>query len=204
MRINIILLFQLLFSVNLISQDLYKGEFSIDGYFIGTETKIPLGDHYGKDDDERIEIAVAYGKNASINRITVLEDADTICYKNFSNNFDDIEWIEIEEGLWIDKVEGDEVFAVNFDPTSEVKMHYAGFLETREPFDNSFIRNKPLIGKLKWFITGFAIGALNVMPNTIRIIKISPDLAYGAKGAANIPPNATIYYIIYNLENPRV
>jgi len=92
----------------------------------------------------------------------------------------------------------------SFEKSAEIKMHYAGFLETGEPFDNSFIRNKPLIGKLGMFISGFSIGAINVLPNTIRIIKISPELAYGAKGGGNVPPHATIYYVIYNLENPRV
>jgi len=65
---------------------------------------------------------------------------------------------------------------------------------------NEIQEEEDLVNRL---IPGFSIGAINVMPNTVRIIKISPEHAYGPTGGANIPPNATIYYVIYNMENPR-
>jgi len=188
--------------INLYGQDKYVGDFSDNQFFLGGNTKIPIGNHIGYDEDEGLEIAIKYGKNASIKSVAVLSGNDTVCFEqlNFPNKKTD--WIEIKKGLWNNSVDNEEELIKSFSESDEIKMHYAGFLKNENPFDNSFIRNKPLIGKLKWFIKGFAIGAINVKPNTLRIIKISPELAYGSKGGGNIPPNSTIYYVIYNLENP--
>lgn len=203
MKKAILIIIQILLTISLIGQDKYDGQFSKDEFYIHTENKIPIGDHVGFDSDEGITISINYGKQASFKDITVKVLSDTICYEKMLFPINEIEWVEIKKGLWINSINKEERFVDSFDKSDEIKMHYAGFLETGEPFDNSFIRNKPLKGKLEWFISGFSIGAVNVMPNTIRIIKISPELAYGTKGGGNIPPNSTIYYVIYNLENPR-
>lgn len=193
----------LLVAINLFGQDNYKGIFAADEYFTQTSTKIPIGKHIGYDADEGLKISINYGQGASLEDITVEVNADTLYHEPIRFPSTEIEWIEIKKGLWINSTGEGEVFYDSFDESDEIKMHYAGFLESGKAFDNSFIRNQPLKGKLAWFIPGFAIGSVNVMPNTIRIIKIAPELAYGSKGASSIPPNSTIFYVIYNLENPR-
>lgn len=193
----------LLFSINLIGQDAYQGEFAKDEFYLKIDTKIPLKKHIGYDEDEGIEISINYGENALIKDITVLKNSDTVCYEAIQFPLKEIKWVEIKKGVWINYDRDEERFINEFEKSDKIKMHYAGFLETGEPFDNSFIRNEPLKGKLGWFITGFSIGAVNVMPNRVRIIKIAPEQAYGSKGGGNVPPDSTIYYVIYNLENPR-
>lgn len=204
MKKEILALFYLILSVNLIGQDKYEGEFAKDQFFLKSQKKIPLDNHIGYDADEGLTLSINYGKNAAIENIVALINSDTICTQAIQSPITAVKWVEIIKGLWINSIGDEERFVDSFNKSEKIKMHYAGFLETGESFDNSFIRNEPLKGKLEWFISGFSIGAVNVMPNTVRIIKISPDLAYGAKGGGNIPPNATLYYVIYNLENPRV
>ncbi len=191
-------------TITLIAQDTYKGKFYKNQFYIQTDIKIPKGFHQGYDEDEGLLISINYGAQALIEDIAIMANDDTICFEAIHFPNEEIEWVEITEGLWINAIGQEEDLVDSFHESDEIKMHYAGFLATGEPFDNSFIRNKPLTGKLQWFISGFAIGAINVMPNTIRIIKISPELAYGSRGGGNVPPNSTIYYVIYNLENPRV
>lgn len=185
------------------AQDKYVGDFAQNEFYIHTPTKIPIGNHIGFDSDEGITISINYGQQAAFKDFTVKVNSDTICQEELQFPIKEIKWVEIKKGLWINSIDKEEELIDSFEKSAEIKMHYAGFLETGEPFDNSFIRNKPLIGKLGMFISGFSIGAINVLPNTIRIIKISPELAYGTTGGGNVPPNATIYYVIYNLENPR-
>ncbi len=189
-------------AVNLLAQDTYQGKFSHRNFYIGTESPIPVGNHTGYDADEGLTISIKYGKNAFIRTIQVKKHDKIICDERIRFPIKESRWIQIKKGLWINSVKPQEQFATAVNDTATIKMHYAGFLRSGEPFDNSFIRNLPLTGNLGHFIAGFSLGAVNVMPNTVRILKIAPELAYGPKGFGNIPGNATIYYVLYNLENP--
>ena len=199
----LLLSISVLLSIQLIAQDRYEGQFSKEENHLQQISNIPIGKHVGFDEDEGLTITINYGDLSSINNISVQIASETICQAELNFPADDLEWKEITEGLWINDIGEEEPYAVSYDNSDKIKMHYAGFLVFGDPFDNSFIRNEPLAGKLKYFIPGFSIGAVNVMPNTIRVIKIAPELAYGTKGGGNIPPNATLYYVIYNIENPR-
>lgn len=205
MKTYLILSIIFFFSINsLQGQDNYAGKFSdIEFYRLG-KIPVPLNEHVGFDHSEGITILIDYGKSGAFKTFTAMQGSDTICFSSLNFPEKEIKWTKIENGIWINSVETQEDFHHSFNKNDEIKMHYAGFLEDGQPFDNSFIRNKPLQGKLSRFIKGFSIGAINVKPNSIRIIKISPEKAYGSKGGGNIPPNSTIYYVIYNLQNPKV
>jgi FK506-binding protein 1 len=90
--------------------------------------------------------------------------------------------------------------AVNFPKIGDsIQMHYVGYLEDGTMFDNSYNRGVPIC-----FIYGQGMvvrgieAALPVLSRGERArIKLTPDLAYGAKGYPPvIPPGAVIIYEI--------
>ncbi len=200
--VNLLIIIGIFFSSNSFGQENYTGEFHEDQFFLKSKNKLPFNTHTGFDEEEGISIIVDYDKNASIKSIEVMKRNRLICSETLNFPNQNVKWQIITDGIWINSIDEEEKPYINYQETESIKMHYAGFLSTGEPFDNSFIRNSPLKGNLGMFIRGFAIGAINVAPNTVRIVKISPEQAYGRKGGGNIPPNATLYYIIYNMENP--
>lgn len=98
------------------------------------------------------------------------------------------------------KIEGRTPNYSKFDKEPKVKLHYYGYLLNGKPFDNSFIRNKPLTGKLRFFIKGFSLGVTNMEKGETRVIKIAPEMGYGNRQGGNVPPNSTLIYYLYLIE----
>lgn len=180
-------------------QDTYTGTFSPDEFYRNTSTELPVGFHRAYDADRQLTIVIRYGEHGAIDSLAAGRGEGTVSDLGVSLPADDIEWIPIVEGLWINAA-GGVPRHTTFDPKQEFLLHYAGFLEDGTPFDNSFIRNRPLQGRLEYLIEGFSLGAANVAPGTARLIRIAPELGYGDNPAANIPAGSTLYYLIYNLE----
>jgi len=195
---SIIILIQLLFISNLLAQNKYTGQFSKYVTYIGTETKIPIGKHVSFDQKYQLKIEVEYGKRAWINNINI-DNGFHIESLDLPASFEEIEWELITEGIWINKIAEKNLGKIEYDGEEIIKLHYAGFLVDGKPFDNSFIRNKPLEGRNGYLIPGFSIGHENIKPGEMRLIKISPEKAYGNKKTGNIPANSTLVYLIYRL-----
>ncbi|MET0777542.1 MAG: FKBP-type peptidyl-prolyl cis-trans isomerase [Pseudomonas mandelii] len=78
-----------------------------------------------------------------------------------------------------------------------VVVHYTGTLESGQKFDSSHDRVEPFkfrIG-LGQVIKGWDEGVAEMSVGQKCTLTISPDYAYGAKGAGSvIPPNATLIF----------
>lgn len=166
----------------------YQGEF---------RGEIPIGLHVQMDDADQAEISVDYNARGLIRKIE-LHDTGRV-YK-FPKKLDLIEWTEIKPGLWINTIEEGENFEQKFPKKTEITSHYAGYLLDGQIFDNSFVRATPLDAQLGHLIPGFSLGIWNVAVGTVRVIKVSPELAYKDRLIANIPPNSTLIYFIYRLQ----
>ena len=77
-----------------------------------------------------------------------------------------------------------------------VSVHYHGWLTNGQLFDSSYLRQQPFAFVLGtgFVIPGWDEGILNMRVGGERQLVIPPDLAYGAAGRGNIPPNATIIF----------
>ena len=77
---------------------------------------------------------------------------------------------------------------------SKVKVHYEGMLMNGFVFDSSYHEEEPVKFSLKRVIKGWQEG-ISLMPagSTFTFL-IPPELAYGEKGTAGIPPNATLIF----------
>lgn len=77
-----------------------------------------------------------------------------------------------------------------------VSVHYHGWLTNNQLFDSSYLRQEPFIFILGdgFVIPGWDEGILGMKVGGERQLVIPPDLAYGAAGRGNIPPNATIIF----------
>lgn len=80
-----------------------------------------------------------------------------------------------------------------------VSVHYKGYLENGNEFDNSFKRGQPIsfmlgVGKV---IKGWDEGIQLFPVGSKGILRIPPELGYGARGAgASIPPNSVLFFEI--------
>lgn len=200
MKIKYSILVILLFGISQINaQDKYQGEFSKNEKFIDRDDFIPIGTHKVFDEDEKLSYRINYGESGIIKKIKLNKSGEKERQK-FPKSIDRIVWEEITDGVWINKVEGQAPNYTEFNKEQEVKLHYSGHLLNGTPFDNSFIRDKPLIGKLGYFIKGFSLGVANMKKGEVRIIKIAPEMGYGDKQGGNVPPNSTLIYYIYRIE----
>ncbi len=82
-------------------------------------------------------------------------------------------------------------------PGHQVKVDYTGWLTNGKKFDSSVGTGHPfdfLLGGGQ-VIKGWDEGVAGMKVGGKRQLRIPPDLAYGAKGAAGvIPPNATLIF----------
>ena len=190
---------QFIIANNLHAQDKYSGQFSNYVTFLESETKLPVGKHKSFDQKNQLKIEVEYGKKGWINTISI-DNGTNVEGLELAASFEEIEWELITEGVWINKIAEKNLQKTDYDGEEILKVHYAGFLLNGKPFDNSFIRNKPLMGPNKRLITGFAIGHENINQGELRLIKISPEQGYGDKKVGSIPANSTLVYFIYKLK----
>lgn len=105
------------------------------------------------------------------------------------------EWQTLKPGLeiWDEKV-GDGAAVT---PGQKVKVHYTGWLldDKETIFDSSVKRNETIEFGLGQVIKGWQDGIPGMKPGGVRVLRIAPDLAYGARGAGGlIGPNATLVF----------
>jgi len=181
------------------AQDAYKGKFSKTKNFFESDRPIPVGTHKVYDEVENLSYRIKYDKNGLVRKIIINKDGSTIKQK-FPAIINDIKWEEITTGLWINKLEEDNPKYTEFDTERVVKAHYAGYFLNGVPFDNSFIREKTMSGKLGYFVEGFSLGMTNLNKGEIRVLKIAPEMGYGSERASVIPANSTLIYYIYMIE----
>ena len=81
-------------------------------------------------------------------------------------------------------------------PKTKVNVHYRGLLLNGTTFDSSFSNDEPVSISLKTVIKGWKEGIPLMPAGSVFIFLIPPELAYGAKGADLIPPNATLIFEI--------
>ncbi len=79
-----------------------------------------------------------------------------------------------------------------------VTLHYIGYFENGEQFDNSFDRQEPLsftVGS-NYLLKSFAKAIATFKRGQQGYIKIPPQYAYGNKPSGNIPANSTLVYFV--------
>lgn len=85
---------------------------------------------------------------------------------------------------------------------SHVKVHYTAWLENGTKVDSSYDKDeifKFQMGRNQ-VIPGWEAGMLGMKQGEKRKFTIAPSQAYGAKGKANVPPNATIIFEVELIE----
>lgn len=84
--------------------------------------------------------------------------------------------------------------------TDRVRVHYRGTLVNGEEFDSSYGRGEPAEFAVNGVIPGWT-EALQLMKEGAKYQLVIPsELAYGARGTASIPPNATLIFEVELLE----
>lgn len=80
-------------------------------------------------------------------------------------------------------------------PTDVVTVHYRGALIDGREFDSSYRRGQPASFPLNRVIPGWTEGLQHMQVGARHRLFISPELAYGSRGAgAAVPPNATLVF----------
>ncbi|MCX7395020.1 MAG: FKBP-type peptidyl-prolyl cis-trans isomerase [Planctomycetales bacterium] len=85
--------------------------------------------------------------------------------------------------------------------TSEVKVHYKGWLDDGTVFDSSYDRGEPISFPLMNVIKGWTEGMQLIGQGGMIELEIPYDLAYGEKGhPPTIPAKATLHFLIELLD----
>lgn len=77
-----------------------------------------------------------------------------------------------------------------------VTVHYRGILLNGSEFDSSYSGDEPVRLNLRRVIKGWTEGLQLMSAGSVFVFLIPPDLAYGEKGAGDIPRNATLIFEI--------
>ena len=80
----------------------------------------------------------------------------------------------------------------------KLEMHYLGALFDGEQFEASWDSDQPFPLTLGegGVIPGWDQGIVGMKEGGRRLLVIPPDLAYGAQGQGNIPPDATLLFVV--------
>lgn len=101
-------------------------------------------------------------------------------------------------GLWsLDMVEGT---GPNPTPSSNVTVHYTGWLTNGTKFDSSRDRGQPTSFGLNQVIRGWTEGVGGMKKGGKRYLVIPPEMAYGERGVSIIPPNSTLVFEVELLD----
>jgi len=105
------------------------------------------------------------------------------------------EMVSLPSGLkYIEVVEG--TGATPAGPSSNVKVHYTGYLVDGTKFDSSVDRGQPTSFALNRVVKGWSEGVSTMKVGGKRKLIIPYALAYGAEGRGPIPPKATLIFDI--------
>ena len=88
----------------------------------------------------------------------------------------------------------------NPNPTSNVTVHYTGWLTDGSMFDSSVTRGQPSTFPLNRVIGGWTEGVQLMVVGEKRRFWIPAELAYGSRGRPGIPPNAPLVFDIELLQ----
>ena len=80
--------------------------------------------------------------------------------------------------------------------TSNVTVHYSGWLTDGSMFDSSVTRGQPSSFPLNRVISGWTEGVQLMVVGEKRRFWIPSDLAYGSRGRPGIPPNSLLVFDI--------
>ena len=76
----------------------------------------------------------------------------------------------------------------------KIKVHYRGIYLDGRTFDSSYHNDEPLELVMKRVIKGWSEGVQLMPVGSVFIFLIPPELAYGSKGTASIPPDSTVIF----------
>lgn len=80
--------------------------------------------------------------------------------------------------------------------TDSVTVHYRGWLDSGKEFDSSYSRGETTSFPLNGVIPGWTEGMQLVGQGGMIELWVPPRLGYGVKGNGNVPPNATLHFIV--------
>lgn len=80
--------------------------------------------------------------------------------------------------------------------SDKVTVHYRGLLLNGVQFDSSYDGDEPISFSLKKVIKGWTEGVQLMPVGSVFVFLIPPDLAYGSRGSASIPPESTLIFEI--------
>lgn len=193
MKLTVLTVFTLFLTLSLSAQK-STGEYDSE--------KNPIGTHTMTDAKDGTEYTMVYTDEHILRKLTVVSGDSKIKHK-LPKTIEKYKWSEIKPGLSITLKEPAEGWKTTFDGKREFKVHYAGHLAVDgKKFDSSFYRNQPLTGKYANLIKGFSLGMANMKPGDFAVLKISPELGYGDRDLGPIPPNSTLLFYIYMIEEP--
>ena len=87
-------------------------------------------------------------------------------------------------------------------PGDRVAVHYTGWLADGTRFDTSRSRGEPFVFPLGagHVIPGWDLGVAGMKVGEKRLLRIPPQLGYGAQGQGAIPPNAELVFAVELVE----
>mmetsp|Transcript_160153 Transcript_160153/g.295173 ORF Transcript_160153/g.295173 Transcript_160153/m.295173 type:complete len:238 (+) Transcript_160153:85-798(+) len=110
---------------------------------------------------------------------------------------------ETKTGLLYKVVDEGDIYGERPSEGQSVKASFVGFLMNGKQFDNVYKKNKPMEWRVGsgYMPKGMDEALLGMKPGEKRILKLSPNLAYGPKGAGDvIPSNSTLVYFVELVE----
>lgn len=185
MKILSACLFSLFAALSALGQGRYEGNFRGD---------VPVGLHRAVSGSDTIW-AVEYSTSGWITSVRV----DTQTWR-FPPQMKGTDWVEIRQGVWLAAGETPRTYVTALPPGAKAVVHYAGYVEGGNGFDNSFRRNRPVKFRLRDTVKGFGLGVWNIRPGEAGVIRIAPEMAYGFRRVGNIPPYSTLIYVVYRLK----
>lgn len=80
--------------------------------------------------------------------------------------------------------------------TDSVTVHYRGWLDSGKEFDSSYSRGETTSFPLNGVIAGWTEGMQLVGQGGMIELWVPARLGYKAAGSGNVPPNATLHFIV--------